>query len=59
VRRGHPFEGQTLAVFGWMHKQGRLELCLVLPDGSKSLIPAGWTDIDSGTEPADGPETLG
>src|ERR671918_801773 len=59
VRRGHPFEGQTLAVFGWMRKQGRLELCLVLPDGSKSLIPAGLTDIDSGTEPADGPETLG
>ena len=42
-----------------MRKHGRLELCLVLPDGSKSLIPAAWTDIDPGAEPASGPETLG
>jgi hypothetical protein len=36
VRSEHPFEGQALAVFGAMRKHGRLELCLVLPDGSKS-----------------------
>jgi hypothetical protein len=48
-----------LRVFGWMRKQGRLELCLVLPDGSKSLIPAAWTDIDADADPASGPETLG
>ena len=48
-----------MAVFGWMRKQGQLELCLVLPDGSKSLIPAAWTDIDSGAEPAAGAGTLG
>ena len=59
VRRGHPFEGRALAVFGWMRKQGRVELCLVLPDGSKSLIPAAWTDIDSGTEREAGAGTLG
>jgi hypothetical protein len=42
-----------------MHKHGRLELCLVLPDGSKSLIPAAWTDMDVVTEVTSGPETLG
>ena len=42
-----------------MRKHGRLELCLVLGDGSKSLIPAAWTDLDAGAEPASGPETLG
>lgn len=59
VRRGHPFEGRSLAVFGWMRKHGRVELCLVLPDGSKSLIPAAWTDIDAGPEPEAGAGTLG
>ena len=42
-----------------MRKHGRLELCLVLPDGSKSLIPASWTDVDTGREANSGPETLG
>jgi len=32
-------------VFGWMRRQGRLDLILVLPDGSRSLIPAVWTDV--------------
>ena len=48
-----------LAVFGWMRKHGQLELCLVLPDGSKSLIPAAWTDLDGDAEPAGTAETLG
>ncbi len=46
-------------MFGWMRKHDRLELCLVLPDGSKSLIPASWTDVDIGPEASSGPETLG
>ena len=29
-----------------MHRKGRLLLVLILPDGSKSLIPADWTDLD-------------
>jgi hypothetical protein len=29
-----------------MRRHGVLELLLVLPDGSKSLVPAGWTDAD-------------
>jgi len=30
-----------------MHRKGRLLLVLILPDGSKSLIPADWTDLAS------------
>src|SRR5712692_9664455 len=52
TRRRHPFEGQALDVLGWMHRHGALELLLVLPDGTKSLIPATWTDLD----PAPAPE---
>src|SRR6202034_4653383 len=59
VRRRHPFEGQALQVFGWMRKHGQLELCLVLPDGSKSLIPASWTDVGFEAERQNGPEILG
>jgi hypothetical protein len=44
VRDHHPLKGQSLQVLGQMHCRGRLELLLVLPDGSKSLIPAAWTD---------------
>ncbi len=33
-----------------MRRKGRLYLILILPDGSKSLIPAGWTDFASVTE---------
>ena len=29
-----------------MRRHGVLELLLVLPDGSKSLVPAAWTDAD-------------
>ena len=28
-----------------MHRKGRLLLVLILPDGSKSLIAADWTDL--------------
>ncbi|MGH3823684.1 MAG: DUF5372 family protein, partial [Pseudonocardiaceae bacterium] len=45
TRRRHPLEGLALRVLGRMRRHGRLELLLVLPDGSKSLIPAGWTDL--------------
>ncbi len=30
-----------------MPRHGRLQLVLILPDGSKSLIPADWTDLVS------------
>jgi Family of unknown function (DUF5372) len=44
IRDHHPLQGHRLQVLGQMHCRGRLELLLVLPDGSKSLIPAKWTD---------------
>ena len=46
VRDHHPLRGQTLELFSWCHRQGNLYLTLVLPDGSRSLIPAAWTDLD-------------
>ena len=45
VRKRHPFFGKSLQVFGWMRRHGRLDLILVLPDGSRSLVPASWTDF--------------
>ena len=51
VRARHPFEGRSLAVLGAVHRHGRLLLLLILPDGSKSLIPADWTDLASTTQP--------
>jgi len=30
-----------------MRRKGRMHLVLILPDGSKSLIPADWTDFAS------------
>ena len=37
------------------------ELLVVLPDGSKRLVPASWTDVDpaAGAQAGDGPGTLG
>jgi hypothetical protein len=43
TRARHPLEGRELRVLGGMRRHGRLELLLVLPDGSKRLIPAEWT----------------
>ena len=60
TRPRHPFEGQPLQVLGGMRRHGVLELLLVLPDGSKSLIPSGWTDADrSGVEEETAAATLG
>lgn len=60
-RLGHPLHGRELRVLGGMRRHGAWELLVVLPDGSKRLIPASWTDLDSeaGAEAADGPGTLG
>ncbi|MGH3922163.1 MAG: DUF5372 family protein [Pseudonocardiaceae bacterium] len=46
TRARHPLQGHRLAVLGQMRRHGRLELLAVLPDGSKTLIPAAWTDLD-------------
>ncbi len=42
-----------------MRRHGKLDLLLVLPDGSKSLIPAAWTDLEPQDQERAQPETLG
>ena len=61
VRPRHPFEGKSLKVFGTTKRKGRLLLILILPDGSKSLLPAAWTDLAAPTQTlsAPTPTTLG
>ena len=63
VRGRHPLRGRALRVLGRMRRHGRLELLLELPDGSKCLIPADWTDLaveaDGGDGQAPGVATLG
>jgi hypothetical protein len=50
TRARHPLQGQSLAVLGRLRRHGHLELLLVLPDGSKSMVPAAWTDLEAGTD---------
>jgi len=61
TRPRHPLEGRPLPVLGSMLRHGAMELLVVLPDGSKRLIPAAWTDLEpaSGGDGSDGPGTLG
>src|SRR5579859_7717330 len=45
-----------------MRRHGEVELLVVLPDGSKRLVPAAWTDLEllpGGTGAGDGLATLG
>jgi len=49
TRPRHPLEGRRLQVIGAMRRLGRDELLVVLPEGSKTLMPAGWTDRDTTT----------
>jgi hypothetical protein len=53
VRARHPWEGRPLELRGWMHRRGRLELILVLPDDTTLLVPAAWTDLQSAPEAAE------
>ena len=48
-----------MQVLGGMRRHGVLELLLVLPDGSKSLIPSGWTDADRSGVDGETAATLG
>src|SRR5262249_21945594 len=45
VRSRHPFEGSALDILGWCYRRDELHLMLVLPDGTRALIPAAWTDL--------------
>ena len=51
IRSHHPFEARSLEVLSKIHRNGRLYLVLILPDGSKSVIPVEWTDYASVTQP--------
>ncbi len=53
TRVRHPLAGRRLQVIGAMRRLGRDELLVVLPDGSKTLIPAAWTDRDTTTSDED------
>jgi hypothetical protein len=53
-------EGQILPVTGRLRRHGRLELLVVLPDGTSRLIPQAWTgDGDGGGGTAAAGATLG
>ena len=41
-------EGQVLPVTGRVRRHGRVELLVVLPDGTSRLIPQAWTDNGDG-----------
>src|ERR1700687_320994 len=47
LRERHPFEGRSLQVMGAIKRRGILLLLVVLPDGSRSLIPASWTNWEA------------
>ena len=51
VRARHPLEGRSLELIGWMRRRRRLELLVVLEDGSRTLIPAVWTDLEGPARP--------
>ena len=42
TRERHAFEGQSLAAISSIRRRGVLPVLVVLPDGSRSLIPAEW-----------------
>ena len=44
LRERHPFEGRSLQVMDTVRRNGIRYLLVVLPNGSRSLIPATWTD---------------
>ena len=49
TRHRDALEGQRLTVLGRSRRSGRAELLVVLPDGSKRVIPEAWTDQASGS----------
>ena len=53
TRHRHPFEGHSLVVLGQMKRHGAVELLVVLPDGSKTLMPGSWTDQEDGVGTGD------
>jgi hypothetical protein len=48
TRSRDALEGQILPVTGRLRRHGRLELLVVLPDGTGRLIPQAWTGDGGG-----------
>src|SRR5215468_9164394 len=62
VRERHPFEGRSLSVMSAIKRRGTPLLLIVLPDGTRSLIPASWTDwagtaADDSSSPSEHPDS--
>ncbi len=51
TRDRHPLRGCELPVLGRMQRHGAVELLVVLPDGSKTLLPAVFTDAVAAPTP--------
>jgi hypothetical protein len=50
---------RALAVLRHARMRGSLQFVLILPDGSKSLVPAEWTDFGATTGPPPGGQFVG
>jgi len=44
TRERHPFEGYSLGVIHSIRRRGVCLVLVILPNGSRSLIPVAWTD---------------
>ena len=44
TRNKHALEGRAFRLLGTLHRHGHEELLIILEDGTKSLVPASWTD---------------
>ena len=59
TRSHHPFEGQSLEVLRQARMPDGLQFVLILPDGSKSLVPADWTDYPNPASPPPAAQLVG
>jgi len=44
TRERHPFEGRSLSVIHSIRRRGIRLVLVILPNGTRSLIPVAWTD---------------
>ena len=51
ITREHPLQGLPLPIVRLACRQGRLELLLQTPDGSRRFVPLEWTDADTADPP--------
>ena len=59
TRAHHALAGKVLEVFGQLTRRGQRHLILVLPDGTRSYVPAAWTDLDCPGAPVNSGEVSG